>query len=120
MHIFESGCADVEAIDGAVFNGFGRRLNQIGPFLQADFAGVDLVQRTHASFFPQLGSYQRDVRADALVPEGRLGVKSLHGHYQWTDEKVKEVSGRRDSELLRRLQQDRERNAGDSSPKAVF
>ena len=29
-------------------NGFGRRLNQIGPFQVADFAGVDLVQKTSA------------------------------------------------------------------------
>jgi len=110
LHLVESGVADCEAIDGAVFNGFGRRLNQIGPFLQADFAGVDLVQRTHAAFFPQLGDYQRDVRADALVPEGRLGVKALRGHYDWTEAKAKEVAGRRDAELLRRLQVDRERD----------
>jgi len=112
LHLVESGVADCEAIDGAVYNGFGRRLNQIGPFLQADFAGVDLVQRTHAAFFPQLGAYQRDVRADKLVAEGRLGVKALKGHYDWTEAKVKEVSGRRDAELLRRLQADR---AGDAA-----
>merc|ERR1712151_331276 len=106
LHIYASGVAEPDAIDGAVYNGFGRRLNQIGPFIQADFAGVDLVQNTHAKFFPQLGSYERDIRADELVKEGRRGVKSLHGHYKWTDEKVKEVAGRRDAELLRRLKVD--------------
>lgn len=107
LHLVQSGACDCEAIDGAVFNGFGRRLNQIGPFIQADFAGVDLTQRTHAAFFPQLGDYQRDLRADGLVEQGRLGVKTLKGHYDWTEEKVREVSGRRDAELLRRLQVDR-------------
>lgn len=106
LHLVQSGVTDCEAIDGAVYNGFGRRLNQLGPFIQADFAGVDLTQRTHAAFFPQLGDYQRDVRADALVKEGRLGVKTLKGHHDWTEEKVREVSGRRDAELLRRLQVD--------------
>jgi len=106
LHIYASGVADTDAIDGAVYNGFGRRLNQIGPFIQADFAGVDLVQNTHAKFFPQLGNYQRDVRADELVKEGRRGVKTLHGHYKWTEEKAKEVAGRRDAELLRRLKVD--------------
>merc|ERR1740121_2060638 len=110
LHLVQSGAADPEAIDSAVFNGFGRRLNQIGPFIQADFAGVDLTQRTHAAFFPQLGPYQRDVRADALTKDGRLGVKALKGHYDWTEEKVKEVSGRRDAELLRRLQVDHARD----------
>merc|ERR1712151_807009 len=71
LHLYASGVADCDAIDGAVYNGFGRRLNQIGPFQQADFAGVDLVQRTHAKFFPQLGPYDRDVRADELIAAGR-------------------------------------------------
>mmetsp|Transcript_23677 Transcript_23677/g.68020 ORF Transcript_23677/g.68020 Transcript_23677/m.68020 type:complete len:337 (-) Transcript_23677:102-1112(-) len=117
LHLVQSGVADCEAVDGAVYNGFGRRLNQIGPFLQADFAGVDLVQKTHAIFFPQLGDYQRDLRADALVAEGRNGVKALKGHYEWTEEKVREVAGRRDAELLRRLQADRA--APSSSTEAV-
>jgi len=108
LHLYQSGVADCEAIDSAVYNGFGRRLNQIGPFQQADFAGVDLVQRTHANFFPQLGGYQRDVRADELVEQGRLGAKALKGHYDWTPETVKEVTGRRDAELLRRLKADRQ------------
>jgi len=106
LHLYQSGVADCAAIDSAVFDGFGRRLNQIGPFQQADFAGVDLVQRTHANFFPQLGKYERDVRADELVGEGRLGVKRLKGHHDWTDEQVKETAGRRDAELLRRLKVD--------------
>mmetsp|Transcript_154768 Transcript_154768/g.475507 ORF Transcript_154768/g.475507 Transcript_154768/m.475507 type:complete len:317 (-) Transcript_154768:11-961(-) len=106
MHLQQSGVADCAAIDSAVVNGFGRRLNQIGPFQQADFAGVDLVQRTHANFFPQLGSYQRDLRADELVREGRLGAKALRGHYDWTPERRDEVAGRRDAELLRRLRAD--------------
>mmetsp|Transcript_34198 Transcript_34198/g.72819 ORF Transcript_34198/g.72819 Transcript_34198/m.72819 type:complete len:325 (-) Transcript_34198:383-1357(-) len=111
LHIVECGVADPEAVDGAVFNGFGRRFTEIGPFIQADFAGVDLTQRTHATFFPQLGAAQRDVRADRLVPEGRLGVKALKGHHDWTAEKVQEVAGRRDAELLRRLKVDRARES---------
>lgn len=106
LHLQQSGVADCEAIDRAVSDGFGRRLNQIGPFQQADFAGVDLVQRTHANFFPQLGAYERDVRADQLVQQGRLGAKALKGHYDWTPETLKEVTGRRDAELLRRLKAD--------------
>ena len=40
MNIMLSGAADQENIDKAVSDGFGRRFNQIGPFQQADFAGV--------------------------------------------------------------------------------
>eukprot|EP00418_Pyrodinium_bahamense_P096310 CAMPEP_0179026464 /NCGR_PEP_ID=MMETSP0796-20121207/8526_1 /TAXON_ID=73915 /ORGANISM="Pyrodinium bahamense, Strain pbaha01" /LENGTH=317 /DNA_ID=CAMNT_0020722541 /DNA_START=57 /DNA_END=1010 /DNA_ORIENTATION=+ len=106
LHLHQRGVADCDAIDSAVVNGFGRRLNQIGPFQQADFAGVDLVQRTHANFFPQLGKYERDVRADQLVEQGRFGAKNLKGHYDWTPETVMEVAGRRDAELMRRLKAD--------------
>ena len=86
---------------------FGRRLNQIGPFTVGDFAGVDLIQKTHGVFFPQLGAYTRDERSDQLVKEGRCGVKNMKGNYDWTPEKVKEVAARRDAELLRRLKVDR-------------
>jgi 3-hydroxybutyryl-CoA dehydrogenase len=109
MFIANEGVADPAAIDSAVYDGFGRRFNQIGPFQQADFAGVDLTQKTHAKFFPQLGSAQRDTRADELVPQGRLGVKVGKGHHDWTDAKIKETTERRDAELLRRLKVDRER-----------
>jgi len=106
LHLKHSGVAESADIDAAVYNGFGRRLNQIGPFQQADFAGVDLVQRTHAALFPQLGSYERDLQADELVPQGRLGVKTLAGHHDWTKEGAEAVAARRDKELLRRLQVD--------------
>jgi 3-hydroxybutyryl-CoA dehydrogenase len=106
LHLKLTGAADCETIDAAVRDGFGRRLNQIGPFQQADFAGVDLVQNTHAKLFPQLGSYQRDILADELVKEGRLGAKTLAGHHNWTAERRDEVMAWRDAELLRRLKAD--------------
>lgn len=111
MHLVQSGVADCAAVDSAVLNGFGRRLTEIGPFIQADFAGVDLTQRTHATFFPQLGRHDRDLRADALVPEGRLGVKALRGHYEWSSDEVRDTAARRDAELLRRLKVDRDRGS---------
>eukprot|EP01063_Lacrimia_lanifica_P034516 TRINITY_DN63_c0_g2_i1.p1 TRINITY_DN63_c0_g2~~TRINITY_DN63_c0_g2_i1.p1 ORF type:complete len:302 (+),score=128.16 TRINITY_DN63_c0_g2_i1:57-962(+) len=106
MHIVLEGAADAEAVDSAVTNGFGRRLNQIGPFTVADFAGVDLLQKTHGVFFPQLGGYEKDQLTEELVGEGRFGVKSGHGHYKWDGDKAQAVAGRRDRELLRRLKED--------------
>jgi len=109
MHIVNEGAAEPEAVDSAVVNGFGRRLNQIGPFQQADFAGVDLLVKTHGTFFPQLGAAQRDTRSEALAGEGRVGAKCGKGNYEWPEERKALVMGRRDAELLRRLQQDVER-----------
>eukprot|EP01060_Flectonema_neradi_P033542 TRINITY_DN5653_c7_g1_i1.p1 TRINITY_DN5653_c7_g1~~TRINITY_DN5653_c7_g1_i1.p1 ORF type:complete len:321 (+),score=96.18 TRINITY_DN5653_c7_g1_i1:54-965(+) len=106
MHLVREGVAEPEAVDGAVTDGFGRRLNQIGPFTVGDFAGIDLIQKTHGTFFPQLGDYKRDLRSDELVAEGRCGVKNGKGNYDWTPEKAKEVAARRDAELLRRLKED--------------
>eukprot|EP00400_MALV-I_sp_L67-5_P000500 gene500-627_t len=91
MNICLAGAADPETIDKAVMDGFGRRLNQIGPFHQADFAGVDLVLKTHGRFFPQLGAQQSDQLAEKLVAEGRKGVKSGKGHYDWPESQIKEV-----------------------------
>ena len=67
---------------------------------------MDLVQKTHGRFFTQLGAQQTDKLAEGLVAEGKKGVKSGEGHYKWPAEKVKEVCGRRDAELLRRLKAD--------------
>ncbi|KAJ9468144.1 hypothetical protein DIPPA_16652, partial [Diplonema papillatum] len=106
MHLVQAGVASPEAVDSAVTNGFGRRLNQIGPFTVGDFAGVDLIQKTHATFFPILGDYKRDINSDKLVEAGRLGVKNGKGNYDWTPEQVKAVTERRDNELLRRLKED--------------
>jgi 3-hydroxybutyryl-CoA dehydrogenase len=106
MHLKLIGVADAATIDAAVVNGFGRRFNQIGPFQQCDFAGVDLVKKTHGLFFPILGTEQEDHLAKALVEEGKFGVKAGEGHYPWPPAQVKEVSSRRDGELLRRLKVD--------------
>eukprot|EP01062_Namystynia_karyoxenos_P003410 TRINITY_DN11215_c0_g6_i1.p2 TRINITY_DN11215_c0_g6~~TRINITY_DN11215_c0_g6_i1.p2 ORF type:complete len:338 (+),score=137.50 TRINITY_DN11215_c0_g6_i1:88-1014(+) len=107
MHLYTVGVADPAAIDGAVVDGFGRRLNQIGPFTVVDFAGVDLVQKTHATFFPQLGDYKRDLRCDELMAKGRHGVKNGKGNYNWPADVAKATMARRDAELLRRLKEDR-------------
>lgn len=107
MHIQLEGAADAATIDQAVYDGFGRRLNQIGPFIQCDFAGTDLVLKTHARMFPTLGDQQYDVVGDKLVNKGnKCGVKNGEGHYKWPKEKLIEVSSRRDAELLRRLKED--------------
>ena len=64
------------------------------------------MQKTHGTFFPQLGAYQTDERSTRLVKEGRRGVKSGGGNYDWQPQQAKEVAARRDAELLRRLKED--------------
>ncbi|KAF4672563.1 hypothetical protein FOL47_000398 [Perkinsus chesapeaki] len=88
LHLAKLGVADPETIDAVVYN------------------GLDLVKGTHARFFPQLGKETHDDRSEALVAEGRLGVKNGKGNYDWSDEDIKRVGGARDAELLRRLKAD--------------
>ncbi|EER13582.1 3-hydroxyacyl-CoA dehyrogenase, putative [Perkinsus marinus ATCC 50983] len=106
LHLVKLGVASPETIDSVVYNGFGRRFNTIGPFQQNDFAGLDLVEDTHARFFPQLGKDTHDDRSERLVAEGRLGVKNGKGNYDWSDADIKRIGGARDAELLRRLKFD--------------
>eukprot|EP00397_Hematodinium_sp_SG-2012_P068107 GEMP01108835.1.p1 GENE.GEMP01108835.1~~GEMP01108835.1.p1 ORF type:complete len:114 (+),score=34.16 GEMP01108835.1:108-449(+) len=112
MHIVLEGAADPATVDAAVVDGFGRRLNTIGPFAVADFVGVDLVQKTHRRLFPQLGNQQEDVLADELAAKALSGVKSGKGHVEWPEERAATVFQKRDDELLRRLRMDFENRDG--------
>ncbi|CEL99342.1 unnamed protein product [Vitrella brassicaformis CCMP3155] len=105
-YLLQQGVASAECLDAAVYNGFGRRLNTIGPLQQADFAGVDLLVKTHSVMWPQLGAMTSDKMAEDLANKGRCGVKTGAGYYDWNENTIQEVTSRRDKELLRRLKQD--------------
>jgi len=102
MSLAEKEVASPEDIDKVVKYGFGLRLPFIGPLETADLAGLDLSYDVHKYLFPFLeDSSEPSQKLKRLVDEGRLGVKTGKGFYEWPQERIASVISSRDQILLR-------------------
>ena len=95
VHIVEEGIASAEEVDLAVKTGFGLRLPVLGIFEHADAVGLDMV----ADIMDYVGEdLYREPKAPPLlrrtVGEGRLGVKSGAGFYDWSRKSFEDVKAR--------------------------
>lgn len=111
VHIVEEGIATAAEVDLAVKTGFGLRLPVLGIFEHADAVGLDMV----ADIMDYVGEdLYREAKAPPLlrrtVAEGRLGVKSGAGFYDWSKKSFDEVRERRDGFLYEFLAARRGRN----------
>jgi len=106
IKLVENGIASAEDVDKVVKSAFGLRLAFIGPLETADLAGLDLTHQVHADLLQHL---DRSTGPSPLLEEklkkGETGAKSGRGFHQWPADKLKRVVEKRDSVLLRILQQ---------------
>lgn len=101
LSLVEKGIAAPEDIDRVVKYSFGSRLPFIGPFETADLAGIDLGYEVYKYLVPDLSIDSRPSNVlKIMIDDGLLGVKTGKGFYRWSDEKIKDVTNRRDSGLL--------------------
>ncbi|KAF8819446.1 putative Lambda-crystallin [Cardiosporidium cionae] len=106
LNIYNSGIASVEDVDLAVTQSFGRRLNTMGPFAVADTVGIDLLRYTHATLFASLDNSTMDPLCEKMAQEGKLGMKTNQGFYNWTELEKKKLLDKRDSALRHDLKTD--------------
>ena len=100
----EEGLASAEDIDAIVSSSFGPRLAVLGPLANADLGGLDTYRSILTFLSAQLGERFAVPRVlDDLVAEGRLGVKSGRGIYEYTPESASALTSYRDSTLRRVL-----------------
>lgn len=98
--LLDRGVADAEAIDRVVKAGFGFRLPILGIFEKVDHSGLDVHLAVEEYLLPELdrGTEPSELTKE-LVEQGKLGLKTGEGIYEW-DRPAEEVYAERDRRLL--------------------
>ena len=116
LYLLDNGYATPEDIDTATKASFGLRIPILGLIQRADFTGLDLLQKIllNKSYTPPIVRGKSEM-VDSLVAQGRLGVKSRKGFYDYGDLSVEEILKERDEKLLKlkKFLADLEAPAGD-------
>jgi 3-hydroxybutyryl-CoA dehydrogenase len=102
LYLLDNGYATPEDIDTATKASFGLRIPILGITKRMDFAGLDLLQRVlkNRSYTPP-PDRDRSGIVDAMISQGRLGVKSGKGFYDYEGLPTEEVLKARDKKLLK-------------------
>jgi 3-hydroxybutyryl-CoA dehydrogenase len=101
-HLLDHGYATPEDIDRATKASFGLRMPVLGLVKRVDFTGLDLAQkalRNKSYGPPQVKGYSESV--DSMVSQGRLGVKTGKGFYDYRNTPVEDILRERDLKLLK-------------------
>lgn len=105
LAIVEEGLATPQAVDRIVKTSFGFRLGAYGPFEIIDQAGLDI----YSAVFEYLYSETHRERflppaiLDNLIEQGRLGLKTQGGFYNYENGAVEALKRERDRKLYTRL-----------------
>lgn len=95
LFLLENGYADPQDIDKATKASFGIRIPILGLVQRMDFTGLDLMKDTLEN------SGKRSQIIDDMVEQGRFGVKSGQGFYDYRGKRMEEVLRERDLKLLK-------------------
>lgn len=102
VSLVENGICDAEAVDTVIKSSFGRRLAVLGPLENADLVGTDLTLDIHENVLRDIEARQGpSPYLQALVEQGRLGMKSGEGFRTWTDAEAEAVRAKVASHLMK-------------------
>lgn len=101
LDLVEQGVIDPEGLDTCVSWGIGYKLSVIGPMALLDMAGLDIYESV-ATFLNQDLSTRKDVAPmiTAMTRDGRRGIKSGAGLYNYTPERIAELQAERARKLV--------------------
>lgn len=106
ISLVEKGVASPEDIDTVVKEALGTRLPVLGVLELADLSGVDLVLMVSRGLFKDLdNSAEPSKFLEQMVTQGRNGIKSGKGFYNWTPESIDSIIRKRDEHLLTTLKE---------------
>jgi len=107
LFLLNNEVAEAEDIDTAVTAGPGFRWPFLGPIATADFNGLDTWQRIMQNLAPELDcAKSAPAILNRLVEQGKLGIKTGAGIYQYDEQANGSVDKRikhRDTNLIRLL-----------------
>ncbi|ELY38956.1 3-hydroxyacyl-CoA dehydrogenase family protein [Natronorubrum tibetense] len=100
-----AGVASAEDIDRAVKGTFGFRLPTLGVLEKGDHSGLDVHHTVLSELLEEIDRQTTppSVLSD-LVAEGRLGVKTDRGVYDWSEADLERTMAERDQRLLDQLE----------------
>lgn len=108
IYLVQEGVASVEDVETAVKAGMGLRFPVYGPLEHLDATGLDLAMRVQSSVLPSLCKAEEPgTLLRSLVAEGKLGVKTGQGFYNWQRRSVEELRRARDLFLVERMKERR-------------
>ncbi len=99
--LVEDGVIAPEDVDTCVSWGIGYKLGIVGPMALLDMAGLDIYESV-SSFLNQELSTRRDVApfVTARTREGRLGIKTGGGVYDYTPERISALVAERAAKFI--------------------
>ncbi len=108
VSLVENGICDAQTVDTVIKAAFGRRLAVLGPLENADLVGTDLTLAIHRTVLPAIDHRPGpSPYLEALVAQGKLGMKTGEGFRKWTAEQQAELRAR----VLNHLKQARANDA---------
>ncbi|MDD5922729.1 MAG: 3-hydroxyacyl-CoA dehydrogenase family protein [Eubacteriales bacterium] len=102
LYIKEQGVGDFEDIDRCMKYGPGFRYACLGPFEVADFGGLDTFHHISSYLWEDLSDAKKPYGLfDELYKQGKFGVKSGSGFYDYSGGKGEKAMGERDEKYLK-------------------
>jgi len=101
QRMLDEGLVTPQDIDDSVIHGIALRMPILGVMAKADFTGLLLMQqgmKNRSYTPPQPKGYSEAL--DKLIAEGRTGVMSGKGYFDWGDRSPEELFRERDRKLL--------------------
>lgn len=104
LHLLQEGVVTAHEID-QVTAGLGARWAVSGPLQLLDLAGLPLALAVGRNLYPALSQAQEPPPlVQALVTQGHLGARTLHGFYTYHAGEPEQIMAARDAKLWRLLQ----------------
>ncbi len=118
LHLVEAGVVSARDVDRTLKCGVGFRYPWLGPLETADLGGLDVFHSVAQYLFKDLSTMSAPPEFfDQLVGEGKLGIKTGQGFYDYREASREEILRKRDLYFIRQLKLIREIQKGtDQTP----